>query len=98
MTFPLRSRNLPRTRLRSLFNLTPIEEFEDNPKYFNTDVTVQWAPRIGGRRIKLTAEAFNVFNIPQRNLPTESITSGTFGAITGVDQPRAVQFTLQFDW
>lgn len=85
-------------RLRSLFNLTPIEEFEDNPKYFNTDVTVQWAPRIGGRRIKLTAEAFNVFNIPQRNLPTESITSGTFGAITGVEQPRAVQFTLQFDW
>jgi len=39
-----------------------------------------------------------MFNTPQRNLPTESITSGTFGAITGVAQPRAVQFTLQFDW
>jgi hypothetical protein len=45
--------------------------------------------------LKLSLEAFNVFNIAQRNLPTESISSGTFGQITGVRQPRAIQFTAQ---
>lgn len=85
-------------RLRSLFGLSPIDRFEDNPKYFNADVTLQWAPRIRERRIKLTAEAFNVFNIPQRTDPSSSVTSGNFGVITSVVQPRAVQFTLQVDW
>ncbi len=85
-------------RLRTLFGQSAIAAFEDNPKYVNTDVTLQWVPRFGDRRVKLTAEAFNVFNIPQRDLPTESITSGSFGTITSVTQPRAVQFTMQFDW
>lgn len=85
-------------RLRQLFGLTPIERFDDNPKYFNTDLTLQWVPRFGARRLKLSAEAFNLFNNPLRNQPTESITSGTFGSITSVSQPRAVQFTMQFDW
>ncbi|MGQ0736151.1 MAG: TonB-dependent receptor [Acidobacteriota bacterium] len=85
-------------RLRSLFGLTPITAFENNPKYVNTDITLQWSPRIMERRLKVSAEAFNLFNIPQRNLPTESITSGNFGSITGVRQPRAVQLTVQVDW
>lgn len=83
-------------RLRSLFGFAPITRFENNPKYFNTDVTLQWTPKLGGSRsMRFTLEGFNVFNLAQRNLPTESISSGTFGQITGVRQPRAVQITAQ---
>jgi len=86
-------------RLRALFGLSAIPAFENNPKFFNADVTMQWAPTLGGsRRIKVSAEAFNVFNFPLRNLPTESITSGNFGRVTSVSQARAVQFTLQVDF
>ena len=86
-------------RLRALFNLSAIPAFENNPKFFNTDVTLQWAPTLGGnRRMKVSVEAFNVFNFALRNLPTESITSGNFGRVTSVSQPRAVQFTLQMDF
>lgn len=84
-------------RLRALFGFAPLTRFDDNPKYFNSDVTLQWVPRLGGARtMKLTVEAFNVFNLAQRGLPTESISSGTFGQITSVRQPRAIQFTAQF--
>ncbi len=86
-------------QLRALFGLTAIPAFENNPKFFNADVTMQWAPTLGGaRRIKVSAEAFNVFNFPLRNLPTESITSGNFGRVTSASQARAVQFTLQVDF
>ncbi|MEW6323149.1 MAG: TonB-dependent receptor [Acidobacteriota bacterium] len=86
-------------RLRALFGLSPIAEFEDNPKYFNVDLTLQWAlPFNDRRRARISAEAFNLLNRPLRNLPTESITSGTFGQRTSVSQPRAIQFTLQVDF
>lgn len=49
----------------------------------------------GNRSLKLSVEAFNLFNIAQRTLPTESISSGVFGQVTGVRQPRAVQVTAQ---
>ena len=83
-------------RLRALFGLAPIGRFDNNPKYFNADLTLQWTPSLGGRRsLKVSIEAFNVFNVAQRTLPTESISSGTFGQVTGVRQPRAMQFTAQ---
>ena len=83
-------------RLRALFGFAPVARFDNNPKYFNADVTLQWTPSLGGSRsLKLSLEAFNVFNIAQRNLPTESISSGTFGQVTSVRQPRAVQVTMQ---
>lgn len=86
-------------RLRTLFGLTAVPAFENNPKYFNADVTLQWAPSLGGnRRIKASVEAFNVFNFPLRNLPTESITSANFGRVTSASQPRAIQFTVQVDF
>ena len=86
-------------RLRTLFGLSAIPAFENNPKVFNADVTMQWAPTLGGsRRVKVSAEAFNVFNFPLRNAPTESITSANFGRITLVTQARAIQFTLQVDF
>lgn len=84
--------------LRRLFGLSPIAAFANNPKYFNADITLQWAPRVAGRRIKVSAEAFNVFNLAQRNLPSESITSATFGQYTSVQQPRAFQVTMQVDF
>jgi len=83
-------------RLRALFGFAPVTRFDNNPKYFNTDVTMQWTPSLGGSRsLKLSLEAFNLFNFAHRNLPTESISSGTFGQVTGVRQPRAVQVTMQ---
>ncbi len=86
-------------RLRTLFGLTAVPAFENNPKYFNADVTLQWAPSLGGnRRIRTSIEAFNVFNFPLRNLPTESITSANFGRVTSASQSRAIQFTFQVDF
>jgi hypothetical protein len=82
-------------RLRALFSLAPIPAFEDNPKYWNTDITLRKQFKVASHSYSATVEAFNVFNIPQRNLPSESITSGTFGSSTSVTQPRAVQFTLE---
>ncbi len=83
-------------RLRALFGFAPIARFDENPKYFNADLTLQWTPSLGGcRSIKMSVEAFNLFNIAQRTLPTGSISSGTFGQVTGVRQPRAVQSTAQ---
>jgi outer membrane receptor protein involved in Fe transport len=83
-------------RLRALFGFAPVTRFDDNPKYFNADLTLQWTPSLGASRtLKLTVEAFNVFNLAQRNLPTESISSGTFGQIVSVRQPRAIQLTAQ---
>jgi len=84
--------------LRALFGLSPIERFEKNPEYFNADVTLQKRVRFSGVGLRVTAEAFNVFNIPQRNQPSTSITAGTFGSYTSVAQPRAVQLTFQFDF
>jgi hypothetical protein len=86
-------------KLRALFGFAPIDEYVNNPKYFNTDLTLQKRLRITGRQaFRITAEAFNVFNIPQRTRPNQSVSSTLFGTYTAVDQPRAVQFTLQFDF
>jgi hypothetical protein len=85
--------------LRALFGLSPISRFENNPRYFNADMTLQKRFRIhGDQRFRVTAEAFNVFNIPQRLLGSTSITSGIFGSYDDVSQPRAVQLTMQYDW
>ena len=85
-------------RLRAVFGLSPIERFEKNPEYFNADVTLQKRVRFSGVGLRVTVEGFNVFNIPQRNQPSSSVTAGTFGSYTSVSQPRAVQLTLQFDF
>jgi hypothetical protein len=85
-------------RLRSLFGLAPIASFANNPKYFNVHMSLQKSVRVGGRRARVTAEAFNLFNTPQRLIGSTSITSGLFGTYVAVVQPRSVQFTFQFDW
>jgi hypothetical protein len=85
-------------RLRGLFGLSPIERFENNPQYFNVDVTLQKRLRVGRQGVRLTVEAFNLFNIPQREQPNQNIFSSNFGKYESVTQPRAVQATLQVDW
>jgi hypothetical protein len=85
-------------RLRGLLGLASIDRFANNPKYLNLNMTLQKSVRIGGRRARVTAEAFNVFNTPQRLIGSTSITSGVFGSYVAVVQPRVLQFTMQFDW
>jgi type 1 fimbria pilin len=96
-------------RLRALFGLAPIDRFENNPKYFNIDMTLQKRVRLGGQQAaRVTIEAFNLLNIPQRRFPDNSASlSGTqqlnilsplFGQYLRVEQPRAVQVTLQYDF
>ena len=85
-------------QLRSLLGLPPVTEFANNPKYLNLNMTVQKSVRIGGRRARAAMEVLNVFNTPQRLLGSTSVTSGVFGLYTFVVQPRAIQFTFQFDW
>jgi Carboxypeptidase regulatory-like domain/TonB dependent receptor-like, beta-barrel len=85
-------------RLRALFGQAPITEFANNPKFFNLDATLQKRFLIGTQGIRVTLEAFNLFNIPQRNQPSAQILSGLFGTYSSVAQPRAVQFTLQYDF
>jgi outer membrane receptor protein involved in Fe transport len=84
--------------LRALFGQTPVAAFANNPKYFNVDATLQKRVRVGRHAVRVTAEAFNLFNIPQRNQPNVNILSALFGTYSSVDQPRAIQFTLQYDF
>jgi len=93
-------------RLRALFGATPIARFENNPKYFNLDLTLQKRVRFWGRSARMTVEAFNALNIPQRRFldgsqtstQTLNILASTFGRYLRVEQPRAVQFTVQYDF
>ena len=45
--------------------------------------------------IQLRAEAFNLFNHANFNLPANRITQGTFGRITTAQDPRILQFALK---
>jgi hypothetical protein len=85
-------------RLRTLFGQSPISAYANNPKYFNVDATVQKRFAIGRQGIRLTLEAFNALNIPQRTAPNAQILSGLFGTYTAVTQPRAIQLTMQYDF
>jgi hypothetical protein len=85
-------------RLRALFDLAPIADFANNPKFFNVDVSLAKRIPVGRHAVRLTAEAFNVFNIAQRVLGATSaqILSGNFGIYTAVVQPRALQLTIHY--
>lgn len=84
--------------LRALLGQPPIAEFADNPKFVNVDATLQKRINVGRHAFRVTAEAFNLFNFAQRTAPTVSIISGTFGQYVSVEQPRAFQFTVQYDF
>ena len=84
--------------LRALFGLSAIERFENNPKFFNADVSIQKGVRLGRYRARVRLDAFNLFNLSQHTQPTTSITSSLFGQYTNVVQPRALQLAFHFDW
>jgi hypothetical protein len=50
---------------------------------------------IGSTRLELRAEAFNLFNSANFNLPDAFVGSPTFGRIVSADSPRRCQFGVR---
>jgi hypothetical protein len=85
-------------RLRTQLGLAPIAEFANNPKYLNLNMSLKKYVRFGSWRARAAVDVLNVFNTPQRIIGSTSATSAVFGLYSLVVQPRATQFTFQFDW
>ena len=85
-------------RLRTQLGLAPIAEFANNPKYLNLNMSLKKYVRVGGWRARAAVDVLNVFNTPQRIIGSANVTSGVFGTYVAVVQPRAAEFTFQFDW
>ena len=95
-------------RLRALFGVIPIERFENNPKYFNVDLTLQKRVRLAGQRDARDARGVQFIQHPAAAIYEQlHVVSGTqqlnilsplFGQYLRVEQPRAVQVTLQYDF
>jgi len=68
------------------------------PKYANLDAEVsRFFPITERTKLDLRIEAFNALNHPNFNSPSQlSITSSTFGKITGAGAPRIWQGALKF--
>lgn len=49
----------------------------------------------GETRLQLRAEAFNLFNHANYNLPDGFLGSPTFGRVTSADSPRRCQFGVK---
>jgi len=68
----------------------------DGPGYQNVNLGVLKHLRIGeDKRIQLRAEAFNLFNRANFNLPDSFVGSPTFGRIVSADSPRRCQFGVR---
>jgi hypothetical protein len=48
------------------------------------------------QRFEIRAEAFNVPNRARPNNPVTALTSPNFGRVTGVQEPRIMQFALKY--
>lgn len=75
----------------------------DSPKYFNMDMgLMKNFSFTESMRLQLRMEAFNVLNnvnfIPPVTGQRQSITSSTFGQITGTTPARTVQFAARFEF
>lgn len=69
------------------------------PGSFFYDMSVFKNFRITERtRIQFRAEFFNLFNHPNFNAPSTTLTSAQFGQITGAGRARELQFALKFLW
>jgi Carboxypeptidase regulatory-like domain/TonB dependent receptor len=65
----------------------------DGPGYQNVNLALAKNARLGERlRLQLRAEAFNVFNRVNYNLPDNYFGSPTFGQILSAQAPRHIQF------
>jgi Carboxypeptidase regulatory-like domain len=71
--------------------------FLRGPRYFNTDLGLLKVTKVGRLDVQFRAEAFNVFNNVNFQLPNNNVSSAQFGQITAVveDSQRILQFGLK---
>lgn len=86
----------------SKFTTNAIGTFGNTPKnmlrgpgYFNTDFALLKVTRISRVDVQFRAEAFNVFNNVNFNLPNNNVSSAQFGRITSALDGRILQFGLK---
>ena len=69
----------------------------DGPGFQNVNASIVKNTTFGERfNLQFRAEAFNLFNHPNFNLPDNFLGSPTFGRITSARDPRHIQFGLKF--
>ncbi len=69
----------------------------DGPGFQNVNASIVKNTAFGERfNVQFRAEAFNLFNHPNFNLPDNFLGSPTFGRITSARDPRHIQFGLKF--
>jgi hypothetical protein len=74
----------------------------EGPGFANLDFSVMRGfpihigPLAESQVLQLRGEFFNVFNHPNFNNPTSSVTSSNFGQILGAASPRVIQLGLKF--
>ncbi len=71
------------------------------PKRANLDLALEKSTNLIGEKNKLMfrVEAFNIFNHAEFRPPSAiSVTSGTFGQITGTYDPRILQLALKLSF
>jgi hypothetical protein len=68
----------------------------DGPGFQNVNISLLKNTRLSKRvNLQFRAEAFNLFNHPNFNLPDNFLGSPTFGRITSARDPRHIQFGLK---
>jgi carboxypeptidase family protein/TonB-dependent receptor-like protein len=66
------------------------------PSYFSTNLSVQRDFRFSENgKLQLRAEAFNVFNRVNFQVPGTTLGAANFGVITGTEDPRQIQFAAR---
>jgi Carboxypeptidase regulatory-like domain/TonB dependent receptor-like, beta-barrel len=66
------------------------------PSYFTTNLSLQREFRFTeNARLKIRAEAFNIFNRANFQAPGTAFGAANFGVITGTEDPRQIQFAAR---
>jgi hypothetical protein len=69
----------------------------EGPGFQNVNISIAKNTRISEQiNLQFRAEAFNLFNHPNFNLPDNFLGSPTFGQITSARDPRHIQFAIKF--
>jgi hypothetical protein len=69
------------------------------PKFFNLDTGVLKDFKVSeSKRFQLRFESFNILNHANLNNPDGTVTSPTFGRITGTSAPRVIEVGLKFQY
>ena len=73
----------------------PFNSVEGFPAW-SLDTSLSRAFAIGSHRLEARVDAFNVLNAVRPMDPSFNFASGTFGRVTGVHDPRIMQFALKY--